>query len=77
MDEKKKYKVAVTELFRKTVLVEAKSESEARRRTEDAWKNGEIILGDRDFEGIEYYVLGEAESAESEKDLEKIEAKDV
>ncbi len=77
MGEKKKYKVAVTELLRKTVLVEAKSEGEARRRTEDAWKNGEIILGARDFEGTEYYVLGETESDESEKELERIEAKDV
>ncbi len=77
MSEKRKYKVAVTELFRKTVLVEAESEGEARRRTEDAWKNGEIILGDRNFEGTEYYVLGDTESDVSEKDLERIETKDV
>ena len=58
MEEKKRYRVAVTELLRRTVVVEAESEREAARRAEDAWKNGEILLGDRDFEGTEYFVLG-------------------
>ena len=73
----KKYKVAVTEQLRRTVVVEAHGEQEALRRTEDAWKNGEILLGDRDFEGTEYFVLGESDGDESDKDLERIEPKDV
>ena len=77
MEEKRMFKVAVTELLRKTVLVEAETESEARRRAEDAWRNGEILLGDRDFEGTEYFVLGESASDESEKQLERIDPKDV
>ena len=78
MESKRMFKVAVTELLRRTVLVEAESEAEARRRAEDAWKNGEILLGDRDFEGTEYFVLGETNSGdESEKHLERIEPKDV
>lgn len=77
MEGKRMFKVAVTELLRKTVLVEAETESEARRRAEDAWRNGEILLGDRDFEGTEYFVLGESVSDESEKQLERIEPKDV
>ena len=54
-----------------------KSEREAARRAEDAWKNGEILLGDRDFEGTEYFVLGESQGDETDKDLERIEPKDV
>ena len=77
MADKKHYRVAVTELFRKCVLVEALTETEALRRTEDAWLNGEIILNDRNFEGSEYYVLGESDGEESDKALERIEAKDV
>ena len=77
MAEKKQYRVAVTEMFRKTVIVEAMTESEALRRAEDAWANGEIILGDRDFEGSECYVLGESEGAEYEKSLERIDTKDA
>lgn len=77
MGEKKRYRVAVTEQLRRTVVVEAGSEQEALRRAEDAWKNGEILLGDRDFEGTEYFVLGESDGDESDKDLERIEPKDV
>ena len=77
MEEKKRYRVAVTELLRRTVVVEAGSEHEAFRRAEDAWKNGEILLGDRDFEGTEYFVLGESQGGEADKELERIEPKDV
>lgn len=77
MSEKKRYKVAVTEMLRRTVLVEAGTENEARRRAEDAWRNGEILLGDRDFEGTEFFVVGESESDETDKDLERIESKDA
>ena len=77
MEDKKKYKVAVTEFHRRTVVVEAHGEQEALRRAEDAWKNGEILLSDRDFEGTEYFVLGESDGDESDKDLERIESKDV
>ena len=77
MEGKRMIKVAVTELLRKTILVEAETESVARRRAEDAWRNGEILLGDRDFEGTEYFVLGESADDESEKQLERIDPKDV
>ena len=77
MEEKKRYRVAVTEQLRRTVVVEAGSEHEALRRAEDAWKNGEILLGDRDFEGTEYFVLGESQGGEADKELERIEPKDV
>lgn len=54
------YKVLVTEILQKTVVVEAASEKEAARRAEDAWRNTEYILDVDDFQGAEFYVLGEA-----------------
>lgn len=54
------YKVLVTETLQKTVMVEAASEKEASHRAEDAWKNTEYILDVNDFQGVEFYVLGEA-----------------
>ena len=53
------YKVLVTETLQKTIVVEAASEKEASRRAEDAWKNTEYILDVNDFQGVEFYVLGE------------------
>ncbi|MBR0251188.1 MAG: DpnD/PcfM family protein, partial [Synergistaceae bacterium] len=38
------YKVAVTEIYRKVVSVEAQNEREAHQRAWDAWNNTEIIL---------------------------------
>ena len=55
----KVYKVAVTEIYRKVVSVEAHSEREAHQRAWDAWNNTEIILDMDDFEGAEMHVMGE------------------
>ena len=69
------YKVMVTELLQKTVLVSAASEEEAKKRCEDAWQNTEITLDGRSFSGVEFHVIGEAEGSEAEKALEVIEQK--
>ena len=53
------YRVAVTEIYRKVVSVEARSEREAHQRVWDAWNNTEIILDMNNFEGAEMSVLGE------------------
>ena len=66
------YKVAITETRQRYVSVEANTSTEAHRRVSDAWHNGEVILNDDDFEGVEVYVIGEAGD---EKDLFKVEAK--
>ena len=52
------YKVAITETRRRVVAVDAQSPSEAHQRISDAWRNGEVVLRDEDFEGIEVYVSG-------------------
>ena len=75
MEERKKYRVAVTELLRKVVVVEAKDEAEAHRRASDAWQNGEYILDGRDFDGAEFHVLGESDG-EEDKRIEQVEGKD-
>ena len=53
------YKVAVTEIYRKVVSVEAKNEQEAHQRAWDAWNNTEIILDMNDFEAAEMHVMDE------------------
>ena len=74
MAEKKKYRVAVTELLRKVVIVEAKDESEAHQRVSDAWQNGEYLLDGRDFDGAEFHVLGESDGCE-DKQITQVDGK--
>lgn len=59
----KRYKVAVVELRRKVVNVLAADEDEAHERAYDAWYNTEFMLRDEDFDGVEFYVLGETDEA--------------
>ena len=75
MDDKRTYRVMVTETRQKAVTVEARSEQEARRRAEDAWKNAECLLGDEDLQGVECYIIGEGEGFERKP--ERIEPKDT
>jgi hypothetical protein len=66
----------VTELLRRVILVEAADEEQARQRASDAWHNSEVILSAEDFEGAEFYVVGEADGSEGEKNLERIDSKE-
>ncbi|MBQ9664590.1 MAG: DpnD/PcfM family protein [Oscillospiraceae bacterium] len=72
----KQYRVAVTEFLRKVVTVEAESEKEAHKRAADAWYNGEYLLDSRNFNGAEFYVLGEGDEDGSDK-LEHVDGKDA
>lgn len=65
-----KFKVLITELYQKSMSVTADSETEAHTRASDAYRNGEFIIGPRDFMGVEFYVKGETQES-----LEKIERK--
>lgn len=60
----KKFKVAVTEIRRKVVTVRALDEKGAHQRVYDAWSNTEFMLGDDDFEGAEFHVIGEGVEGE-------------
>ena len=57
------YRVAVTEIYRKVVSVEANNEREAHQRAWDAWNNTEIILDMDDFEGAEMHVMDDGREA--------------
>ncbi len=76
MADRRKFKVAVTELLRKVVVVEAKDETEAHQRVSDAWQNGEYTLDERDFDGAEFHVLGESDG-EEEKHIVQVDRKDT
>lgn len=65
------YKVAITETRRRVVAVDAQSPSEAHRRITDAWHNGEVVLRDEDFEGIEVYVSGMVRNAGEKQIVER------
>ena len=71
----KEYKVLITETLQKTVIVEAETETEANKRASDAWKNAEYLLDEKNFQGVEFHVLGEADGDDGEKDLDRIERK--
>jgi hypothetical protein len=71
----KEYKVLITETLQKTVIVEAETETEAHKRASDAWKNAEYLLDEKNFQGVEFHVLGEADGDDGEKDLDHIERK--
>ena len=76
MKEKKMFKVAVTEVLRKIVVVEADNEAEAHQRASDAWQNGEYLLDGGDFDGAEFHVLGESDGTD-EKDLDRVDGKNA
>lgn len=75
MNEKKMYRVLVTETLQKNVIVEAASEREAHQRAHDAWMNGEIVLEADSFQGVEFYVLEKADGM-NEKNILRIDGKD-
>ena len=58
------YKVAVMEVYRKVVSIQANNENEAQQRARDAWNNTEIILSEDDFEGVEMSVLSESKETD-------------
>ena len=70
------YKVAVTEIYRKVVSVEAQNEQEAHQRAWDAWNNTEIILNMNDFEAAEMHVIDDGQEINSKKPDSFIEGHD-
>ena len=65
--EMKIFKVAITEVYRKVVSVQARNKNEAHQRAWDAWNNTEIILDMNDFEGAEMSVLDEGKEFDGKK----------
>ena len=75
MAELKDFTVAVAEMRRRVVTVAASSEKEAHDRVMDAWKSGELLLTEEDFEGVEAHVTGEWTG--DEKKYQRVEEKDI
>lgn len=69
---KRKYKVAVMEVYRKVLTVQASNPNEAQQRVNDGWYNGEVLLNENDFNGIEVCIL----DSDNEEETEKIESKE-
>lgn len=67
----REYDVTITETLKKTVTVEAESQSEAEQLVSDAWHNSEYILDADDFVGVEF------ESAEPTVELSYREMSDM
>lgn len=65
------YEVAITETRRRIVTVDADTPEQAHRRVSDAWRNGEVLLDDDTFEGIEVYVNGPAETTKGYLEVER------
>ena len=64
-----KFNVLVTEIYQKTVVINAKNEREARIRASDAWNNTEIILEPEDcFQGAEFFVTGIFQGEKNDKE---------
>ena len=67
------FKVAVTEIYRKVVSVEANNKKEAHQRAWDAWYNTEFLLDPfDDFEAAEMDVLDEGSDTIDEKNCGEI-----
>ena len=49
-----KYFVMITETLSRGVTIEAKNEESAQKMVEDMYYNGDIILDDSDFVGVEF-----------------------
>ena len=57
----KKFEVEITETLQRTVTVEATSQEEAERMVERSWRDGDYVLTDEDYVGVDFKTTGEQE----------------
>ena len=57
----KKFDVEITETLQRTVTVEATSQEEAERMVERSWRDGDYVLTDEDYVGVDFKTTGEQE----------------
>ena len=60
----KKFDVEITETLQRTVTVEAASQEEAERMVDHGWHNGDYVLNDEDYVGVDFKTVGEQELSE-------------
>lgn len=60
----KKFEVEITETLQRTVTVEAASQEEAERMVDRGWRDGDYVLTDEDYVGVDFKTTGEHELSE-------------
>ena len=60
----KKFEVEITETLQRTVTVEAASQEEAERMVDRGWRDGDYVLTDEDYMGVDFKTTGEHELSE-------------
>ena len=60
----KKFDVEITETLQRTVTVEAASQEEAERMVDRGWRDGDYVLTDDDYVGVDFKTVGERELSE-------------
>ena len=60
----KKFDVEITETLQRTVTVEAASQEEAERMVDRGWRDGDYVLTDEDYVGVDFKTVGERELSE-------------
>ena len=63
----RRYTVSVIEMSRKDVVVIADSEENAKAKAEEMWSRGEILIGDRDFDGAEFRIKNRTKNGGTKK----------
>ena len=67
----KKFEVEITETLQRTVTVEAASQEEAERMVDRGWRDGDYVLTDEDYVGVDFKTTGEHELSENAKPIKK------
>ena len=65
----KKFEVEITETLQRTVTVEAASQEEAERMVDRGWRDGDYVLTDEDYVGVDFKTTGEHEPSEKKMRL--------
>ena len=60
----KKFDVEITETLQRTVTIEAASQEEAERMVDRGWSDGDYVLTDEDYVGVDFKTTGEHELSE-------------
>ena len=67
----KKFDVEITETLQRTVTVEAASQEEAERMVDRGWSDGDYVLTDEDYVGVDFKTVGEQELSENSAALKQ------
>lgn len=49
-----KFDITITEVYAKTISVEAEDYADAKRKAQDMWYDSEVVLHDKDFQDVSF-----------------------